>query len=43
MVVCFWGTGGGGIAAADGGGGRGISSAMLRDVTETVGEGFAVE
>ena len=38
MGADFWGTGGGGIVA----GGRG-SSAILRDVTETVGDGFAVE
>lgn len=42
-VVGFWGTGGGSIVGANGGGGRGVSSTMLRDLTETVGEGFAVE
>ena len=31
------------MVAADGGGGRDVSSKMLRDLTETVGEGFAVE
>ena len=43
MATDFWGTGGGGIVTAGGGGGRGESSPMLRDLTETVGEGFAVE
>jgi len=43
MIVDFWGTGGGGIVAAGGGRGRGVSSTMLKDVTDTVGEGFAVE
>ena len=38
----FWGTGGGGMVVAGGWGG-GTSSTMLREVTETVGEGFAVE
>ena len=31
------------VAAGGGGRGRGWSSAMLRDLTETVGEGLAVE
>lgn len=43
MAIDFWGTGGGGIATVGGGGGKGESSTMLRDLTETVGEGFAVE